>query len=684
MGTTIWRPRRAWGDSLHSLLRSLAVQSLLLDLVTIFGMSVLAAVVCHRLRLPSAIGLLLAGVIAGPHALQLVRNAHEIELLAEIGVVLLLFVIGLEISITDLERLKRFFSIGGSTQFFGTAAVVSLLLPMTGLIPQQSLYLGFVVTLSSTAIVLRALQERGELETPHGRSILSILIYQDVGVVPVMLTAPLLAGMAGLTSSAGGNGFADLGALVLRVLLVTAFGYSAYRWIVPWFLERITRTRSSEAFLLGVFMLCVGIAVLTQSLGLSLALGAFLAGFILSESEYSHQAVAVMLPFRDVLMSLFFISIGMLLDLKVLAGNLGPMLLLTSGVLLIKPLIAALASLAVGLPLRQAVLSGMALAQVGEFSLVATKAGVSAGLLSQEVFQSVLVVAVLSMLATPLLIQAAPRLADQLVNTPLGRWSAQRTQLTAIESGTHSAPSVLIVGFGVTGRNLAASCRRCDVPYAVVELNAALVKEARSEGFPVHYGDASQPAILELARARQTRAIVVVIDDPGAARRIVELARRIAPDVFILVRTRYLREVEPLSALGADEVIADELEVSIEVFSRVLARMLVPRERIKELIGDVRGEWRRMARSLAPEATRVHDLRVVLPDLATHSIPVREDTPWVGKTIASSGLRHDHGVTVLAVQRSGETIANPGGDVLLQAGDVLFVIGPEAWDPVFT
>ena len=656
------------------------MQSLLLDLVTIFALSVAAAVICHRLRLPSAIGLLLAGVIAGPHALRLVRNAHEIELLAEIGVVLLLFVIGLEISIADLERLKRFFAIGGSAQFFGTAAVVTLLLPLTGLLPQQSLYLGFVIALSSTAIVLRALQERGELDTPHGRSILSILIYQDIGVVPVMLTAPLLAGMAGLASG-GGGGWGGLGALLLKVLLVAGFGYSAYRWIVPWVLERITRTRSSEAFLLGVFMLCVGIAVFTQSLGLSLALGAFLAGFILSESDYSHQAVAVMLPFRDVLMSLFFISIGMLLDVKVLAGNLAPLLLLTAAVLLIKPLIAGAASLAVGLPLRQAVLSGMALAQVGEFSLVATKAGVSAGLLSQEAFQSVLVVAVLSMLATPLLIQAAPTLADRMADTPLGRWSDRRLRLEPDDVGPREVPSVLIVGFGVTGRNLAASCRRCEVPYAVIELNAALVKEGRGEGIPIHYGDASQPAILALARASRARAIVVVIDDPGAARRVVELARRVAPEAFILVRTRYLREVEPLSQLGADEVIADELEVSIEVFSRVLARMLVPRQRIKELIAETRGEWRRMARSLAPESTRVHDLRVVLPDLATHSIPLREGNPWVGHTIASSRLRAEHGVTVLAVRRSGETFSNPRGDLPLQSGDVLFVIGPADWDP---
>jgi len=664
------------------------MQSLLLDLVTIFALSVAAAVVCHRLRLPSAIGLLLAGVLAGPQALALVRNAHEIELLAEIGVVLLLFVIGLEISIADLARLKRYFSLGGSTQFFCSAAVVALLLLPLGLLPAQGVYLGFVVALSSTAIVLRLLQDRGELETPHGRSILAILLYQDIGVVPVMLMAPLLAGAASVTPASGGAqgsaGLATVGLLLGKILLVGLFSYGAYRWLVPWVLERITRTRSSEAFLLGVFMLCIGIAVLTQSLGLSLALGAFLAGFILSESEYSHQAVAAMLPFRDVLMSLFFISIGMLLNVPYVLGHPFQVVLLTLAVLLVKPLLGALASLVVGLPLRQAVLSGLALGQVGEFSLVATRAGVDAGLLGQETFQCVLAVAVLSMLATPALVAAAPGVASGLAGSALGQWlrrfeaSPEPLQQTTLEH------HVVIVGFGVTGRNLARSCRSSDVPYAVLELNAALVRQARADGEPVVYGDAGQTAILELVNAQRARAIVVVIDDSAAARRIVELCRRLAPGAYILVRSRYLREAEPLLALGADEVIADELEVSIEVFSRVLARMLVPRDRIKQLIGDVRGDWRRMARNLAPEATRIDDLRVVLPQLATHSIPLRAGNALVGRSIATSGLRQDHGVTVLAVSRAGRTLANPRGDLVLEAEDVLFVIGPQDWDPVLS
>lgn len=661
------------------------MQSLLTDLVVIFALSVLAAVVCHRLRLPSAIGLLLAGVVAGPQALGLVRNAHEIELLAEIGVVLLLFVIGLEISIADLARLKRFFSLGGSAQFFGSAAVVALLLLPLGLLPAQGVYLGFVIALSSTAIVLRLLQDRGELETPHGRSILSILLYQDIGVVPVMLMAPLLAGVVSPAIQGGnvrgGAGLATVGLLLGKILLVGLFCYAAYRWLVPWVLERITRTRSSEAFLLGVFMLCIGIAVLTQSLGLSLALGAFLAGFIISESEYSHQAVAAMLPFRDVLMSLFFISIGMLLNIPYVLGHPLQVVLLTLGVLLVKPVLGALASLLVGLPLRQSVLAGLALGQVGEFSLVATRAGVDAGLLGQETFQCVLAVAVLSMLATPALVAVSPLLSGWLAQTRVGRWLRRFEAPNGAVAAAVLEHHVVIVGFGVTGRNLARSCRSSDVPYAVVELNAALVRQARSDGQSVVYGDASQPAILELVNVQRARAVVVVIDDRGAARRIVELARRLAPAAYILVRSRYLREAAALQDLGADEVIADELEVSIEVFSRVLARMLVPRDAIKQLIGDVRGEWRRMARNLAPEATRIHDLRVVLPQLATHSIGLSADHRLVGRSIAQSGLREEHGVTVLAVHREGRTVANPRGDLVLEAEDVLFVIAPQEWEP---
>jgi len=651
------------------------MQSILIDITLIFTLAVVAALVCHRLNLPASIGLLVAGVLAGPDALGLVRNAHQIELLAEIGVVLLLFVIGLEFSLADLAHMRRQFLVGGSIQFFGTAAVVGVATHAMGSTLQQSLYLGFVVALSSTAVVLKMLQDRAELDAPHGRAVLASLIYQDIAVVPVMLMAPLLAG------GAGTSGLEDAFGLAGRVAAVAAFAFVAYRWVVPLILRKITDTHSTEAFLLGVITLCIGIAVFTQSLGLSLALGAFLAGLIISESDYSHQAVTVMLPFRDVFMSLFFISIGMLLDIGYLLENPLRLALLTLGIIVIKPLVATVASLVLGLSLRSAVLGGLALGQVGEFSLVATQAGVAAGLFGPDVFQTVLDTAVLSMLLTPLLVALGPKVADAACRTRLRH--LERRGFTPERVGAAHAylGHVLIVGYGVTGQNLARTARLADVPYAVLELNAALVREGTERGDPVHYGDATQETILRHVDADKARAIVVAVNDPAAARRVVEIARRIAPDAFILVRSRYLREVEALLRLGADEVIADELEVSIEVFSRVLARMLVPREDIKRLIGEVRGDWRRMARTFAKDATSVPDLRVDVPDLTTHTLRLTPSSPLAGTTIAGSRLRAEHGVTVLAITRDGGALGNPHGDTVLLANDVLFVIGPVDWDP---
>jgi CPA2 family monovalent cation:H+ antiporter-2 len=335
----------------------------------------------------------------------------------------------------------------------------------------------------------------------------------------------------------------------------------------------------------------------------------------------------------------------------------------------------------VGLPLRNSVLAGMPLGQVGEFSLVAAKSGVAVGLLDPSIFQSVLDVAVLSMIATPLMVAAAPQLAAAACRTPLLRLQRNGIGVASPAAAGPCGGHVLIIGFGVTGRNLAHAARATGVPYAVVEMNAGIVRRALQEGEPIRFGDATHEAILRLVHADQARAIAVVIDDAAGARRIVELCRRFAPGAYILVRTRYLREVEALMGIGADEVIADELEVSIEVFSRILARMLVPRAEIKDLISEVRGRWRRMARDLSTEATSLTDLRRALPNLATHTLRLDAHSPLVGESIAGSRLRAVHGVTVLAVIRQGRALGNPRGETLMERGDLLFVIGPEDWDP---
>jgi CPA2 family monovalent cation:H+ antiporter-2 len=648
---------------------------LLLDITVIFAVSVGAVLVCHRLRIPSTVGFLLAGVLAGPDALRLVRVTEQVELLADIGVVLLLFVIGLEFSLGSLHEMRKQLLLGGTVQMYGTATVIGVGTYLMGSGVAQSAYIGFVVALSSTAIVLKLLQERAELDSPHGRMVLGTLIYQDIAVVPLILAAPLLAGGSGAGSSR------EIALLLARIIGIGAVAFASYRWAVPWLLYQIARTRSREAFLLGVLGICAGIALLTQQAGLSLALGAFLAGLIISESEYSHQAVGVILPFRDAFISLFFVSIGMLLDIHYLLSHPLRLALLTLGILLIKPAVGAIAAISVGLPIRNAALAGMSLGQIGEFSLVATTAAVTAGLLSAEAFQTVLDTAVLSMLVAPAMIAAGPALARALQAVPFAARLHQGFGATRVTSTQPCEGHVIIVGFGVTGRNIARSAREAGVEYAAIEMNAEVVRAERARGEPIYYGDATHEAILRHLNAGKARAVVVVINDPAAARRIVELARRIAPDAYIVVRSRYLKEAEALYGLGADEVIADELEVSIEIFSRVLARCLVPREDIERFIDDTRAEWREMARSLSPEATAVHDLRVEVPDLSTRSFRLTERSPLVGRTIAQSGLRSEHGVTVLAVRRAGGTLGNPVGATTLLAGDVLFVIGPHDWDP---
>lgn len=567
------------------------------DITVIFALAVAAVLICHRLRVPSVVGFLLAGIVAGPDVTGLVAGTHEIELVSEIGVVLLLFVIGLEFSLGHLIDLRRQLFVGGGVQLFGTAAIIGVATLLFGMSASQSVYVGFVVALSSTAVVLKLMQERSELESPHGRMVFGVLVFQDIAVVPIMLAAPLLAGATTVTSAP-----AVLFA-VLKVIGVLAVAFALYRWVVPWLLYHVAKTGSSEAFLLVVLGICTGIALMTQAAGLSLALGAFLAGITISESEYSHQAVGVILPFRDVFMSLFFVSIGMLLDVGYLAENPARLALLVAGIVVVKPLVGTLAGLSLGLPIRSAVLGGVALGQIGEFSLVAAQAAVLAGLFTGDIYQTILVTAVASMILAPALIAAGPRLATAIQSLPLPR-TVRDGRFSQVPSAEHTPRDhVLIIGFGVTGRAVARTAGGFGIPYSIVEMNADTVLAQRGAGDHVSYGDATNDAVLLDAGATTARAIVIVINDAAAARRITVNARRLAPQAFILVRTRYLSEVEALHELGADDVVADELEISIEVYSRVLGRFLVPRDDIKRTIGETREGWRRMSRTFSLEAT---------------------------------------------------------------------------------
>ncbi|MCD6353484.1 MAG: cation:proton antiporter, partial [Proteobacteria bacterium] len=452
---------------------------LLNDIIIIFGLSVAVLLICHQLRVPAIVGFLLTGILAGPHGFGLIKAAHEVEVLAEVGVVLLLFTIGIEFSLNRLLQIKKSVLVGGSIQVLLTILIVFIIVWQLDQSIGESIFMGFLISLSSTAIVLKLIQERAEVESPQGRTTLGILIFQDIIIVPMILFTPILVGIKGNT----GEFFLILLAKVIIVIGLVVVGA---KWIVPKVLYQITRTRNRELFLLSIVVICLSVAWLTSSAGLSLALGAFLAGLIISDSEYSHQALGNILPFRDVFTSFFFVSIGMLLDVGFLFQQPGIVALIALGVLILKSIIACSATVLLGFPFRTAILVGLALGQVGEFSFILSKTGIEYGLLDSNVYQIFLAFSVLSMAATPFVINLAPRLADIILKPPLpkrlitGFWPVAEIEVKKKKQ------HLIIIGFGVNGRNVSLVARMAGIPYAIIEMNPETVRSAQAHREPIY------------------------------------------------------------------------------------------------------------------------------------------------------------------------------------------------------
>ncbi len=647
---------------------------LLTDILITFALSVAILLVCHQFRVPAVVGLLLTGVLAGPNGLGLVGKNHEVDMLAEIGIVMLLFTIGLEFSLAKLFQIGRTVMLGGTLQVALSTVVVYAIGVMLGLESGEAVFMGFLVSLSSTAIVLKSLQERAEMETPHGRVSLAVLIFQDIIIVPMMLVTPLLAGQSENPGTA-------LLVMLGKGVGVMALFYVSAKFLVPWLLHQIARTRSRELFVLSAVVLCFTVAWLTSSIGLSLGLGAFLAGLIISDSEYSHQALGGILPFRDVFTSLFFVSIGMLLDLKFLLEN--PLMVLAAilALFVLKGLINAFVARMLGFPLRTMILVGLALGQIGEFSFVLAASGVRIGLLENDLYQLFLAVTVLSMGATPLLIAAAPKLADRATRArdDAGQHAAGPHAAGRMDEGEEEAmrDHLIVIGFGVNGRNVARAARAADIPYIVIETNADTVKREQKNGERIFYGDASYHAVLEHASIEAANVVAVVINDPIATRQIIQVARQLNPTAYIIVRTRFVREIGALRALGASEVIPEEFETSVEVFSRIMGRYMVPREEIERFIEEVRHDEYQMFRTMADPLVMAHGRSAELPEVEISLLRIDPGTPLDGRTLGEIDLRRRHGVTLLEIRREEGVISNPAGDEALRAGDTLVVMGPK-------
>jgi CPA2 family monovalent cation:H+ antiporter-2 len=636
--------------------------------VLIFGTSAAVVFILDKLKIPSIVGFLISGIILGPHCLQFIKDVHEVEFLAEIGVILLMFTIGLEFSLKNLVLMRTQVFVGGTAQVALTLIVtVTVSLYFLNSKLNVAIFNGFLIALSSTAIVLKLLTDRGELGTPHGRTSTGILIFQDLCVVPFMLLIPVLAGNNGSPKTLILTMLKSFS--LLGIILIGA------RWTVPFVLHEVVKTRNRELFIITTILLCIGTAFVTSQMGLSLALGAFLAGVLISESEYSSQVAVDIMPFKESFISIFFISVGMLMDISFLKENILSVSTAVTFIILMKSFVTSVAALISGQPLRISILSGLHLAQIGEFSFVLALAGIKAGLLDNLNYQIFLSASVITMLLTPFIIKISPFVSEYTASLFTKIKVAEKDKIEKAELPLDKSDHVIIIGFGITGRNLARVLRESKIPYVVLEMNPKTVRKMRQQGEPIYYGDGTAIEILHKIGISRGRALVVVISDPAATRKIVQIARHENPKIHIVVRTRYVAEVDDLVKLGANDVISEEFEASIEVFARVLHFYNVPRNVIAEYIDDIRKDHYKALRTIELPTECISEICEVLKHIETDTYFVKENSPAIGHTIKELEIRARTGATIIAIQRKSEVYQNPSPDFVLHAGDVLLLMG---------
>jgi len=637
------------------------VHSVLLEIVLVLAASVLVAALLRRVSAPPVVGFILAGVLIGPDGLRLVTDQEQIEVLAEVGVILLLFTVGMKLSLRDLWVLRGAVFGGGGLQVAATATTTAALVVAVAEVPLAvAVTWGFLVALSSTVLVLWLLEDAGEIGSPAGRTSVGVLLFQDLAVIPVMLALPLLAGVATQPGSAL--------VIALRSLLVLVVTVVVGRVLFPFVTARVVATGSRELFTLTTILVAVGTAVFVGSFGISVAVGAFLAGMVISESEFVSRIAADITPLRDIFNSLFFVSMGMLVDTAMWRER--PLLLaaLVVAVVVAKAAIAGLVGLAALRSLPGALLVGLGLAQIGEFSFVVAHQAQRLGILDQASHRLFLSIAVPTMLLTPLLLAGGRRLAAAAPAGPVAGMAADV-----------SAPTdhVIIVGYGVNGENVSRMLRQVDVPFLVIDLNPHTVRRLAANKTATLCGDARRANVLAKAGVAAARVLISAIPDAASTREVVATARAANPELTIVARTRYVREVEPLYELGANLVIPEEFETSIELMGRVLALYGAPRHLVEREKTALRRHRYGALRGLEADAAR-QSLEELLgyPELV--DVEVGAGSPADRRTLQDLELRSRTGVTVIAVRRGDEVLPNPAPDLTLTEGDVLVLLGSAA------
>jgi CPA2 family monovalent cation:H+ antiporter-2 len=652
-----------------------ALPPALYDIGVIFSLAIVVLLVCNYFKIPTILGFLLTGVLAGPGILNLINAESDISLFAEIGIILLLFSIGIEFSIKDLMRIRRQVFVGGAIQLFSTVAIVAGCSFIFGLNVKESIFIGFLFSLSSTAIVLKILQEMGRLQSPQGRSTMALLIFQDIAVVPLMLLTPYLR------AESEGLDISFFLTIIKGIVTVIAVIIIA-RTLMPKLLFAVAKSKSGELFLLTILMACLSVAALTSAMGLSLSLGAFLAGLIISESEYSHEAFGTILPFRDVFTSFFFISIGLLVNMEYFISHLPLIISVAAFVMIIKIIAAGGAIFYTGHNARVALLAGIFVCQVGEFSFILAGTGMDLKVLGQEHYQLFLAVSLLSMALTPMLIQKSEKFTSW-ISTLLINDAIQKRFPRLIKSSIKQpkvdhqlSDHVVIVGFIDTGKNIARVIRMAKIPFLALDKDPEVVLAAgNSKKTQIIFGNASNSAVLKHANIEKARAVVITIKNAVEIKSVISEIKKLSPSCYILATSRSLNDMASILEDGANDVISEQFESSVEIVTRLLTRYLVPRNDIDDFIVRLRGLNYDMMRTIRYEQKGLQDYRLEISDTEILTFKVNEASQFSGKRLSELQLRNEWGVSVLAIKRGSLITANPSGDEMIQPNDILVVFG---------
>lgn len=645
--------------------------TLIVEMVTVLGAAATGGYFANRLRQPVLLGYLLGGMVVGPAGLKLVATEGNIQVLSEIGVALLLFALGVEFSLKDLLRVRKIALGGGSLQIILTILLGGGLAYLTGWVDTlpKAIFLGAVLSLSSTAVVLKSLIERNEVQTAHGQVMLAILIVQDLGL------GLMLAVLPALTQSTNVIGIALFSAL-FKAFLFLAGAVLAGRWLIPFLVRLMAQSGSQELFLLGILVLCLGIALFTSAIGLGIAMGAFVAGLMISNVEYADHALDRILPMRDVFAALFFASIGLLIDPSFLFANSWILIGLVAITMIGKATIVAGIVQLFGYPLKTALTVGLGINQIGEFSFVLAGVAHTQGLFTDRLYALVVGTTAATLLSTPFILKATPYWFLWLERLPSFSFILHLNHSPhLLEFEEELANHVVVAGYGRVGQTLVRMLDFQRHPILVIDNNEAALQTLRERRIPYLFGDASSPLVLEKANLTTAKAMAIALPDPMATRLTLQRALSFAPDLDITVRAHINDEIDSLYQLGAQEVVQPEFEASLEMGAHMLLKLGDSTYDVQQVVNRYRsGRYR----DIVPERSEywgAADLEAAIEGLQRNWYTVDSDSPLQGLSLAQTKVRHLTGATVMAIERNKQLYRYPTGEVTLESGDRLLVVG---------